>query len=300
MSIGSAAYELYLTITWFACAYISWICEHVLEIIKRQHQKESVNVEDVIQLIRERPTGSRIRILRNERKSPSNSIRRPPLFSPKSAVTNSESTHFISVGRANKILAIDTSSKTVICEPGVTMEELVDALLPYNLVPVVVPEFKALTVGGVLAGAGLESSSFRYGQFGDSLLEATYILSDGQIITCSPTKHSDLFYGALGACGTFALMISATLSLLDAQSDCFVQCKYFRTNQPIERLETLCHEDYIDAIVFSDYSVIITGERVEKRSLPKTATIQTFSKAWDPWYYQHINRSFINEMNQLY
>ncbi|CAF3533287.1 unnamed protein product [Rotaria socialis] len=54
-----------------------------------------------------------------------------------------------------------------------------DELLPYNLVPVVVPELKSLTVGRVLAGTGLESSSFLYGQFGDSLIEATYILSDG-------------------------------------------------------------------------------------------------------------------------
>ena len=66
--------------------------------------------------------------------------------------------------------------------------------------PAVVPEFKSLTVGGVLSGAGLESSSFRYGQFGDLLIEATYILSNGQIIICSPTENSDLFYGALNSC----------------------------------------------------------------------------------------------------
>jgi delta24-sterol reductase len=91
------------------------------------------------------------------------------------------------------------------------MEELVDELLQYNLIPTVVPEFKLLTVGEILAGAGLESSSFRYGQFADSLIEATYILSDEQCVTCSPTKDSDLFYGALGSCGTFGFLIRATL-----------------------------------------------------------------------------------------
>ena len=80
------------------------------------------------------------------------------------------------------------------------MEQLIDELASYHLIPAVVPEFKSLTVGGVLSGAGLESSSFRYGQFGDLLIEATYILSNGQIIICSPTENSDLFYGALNSC----------------------------------------------------------------------------------------------------
>ncbi|CAF3590415.1 unnamed protein product [Rotaria sordida] len=203
-------------------------------------------------------------------------------------MTKTRASHFINLGPANRIIAIDTLSKTVTCEPSVTMEELVDALLPYNLVPAVVPEFKWSTVGGILAGAGLESSSFRYGQFGDLLIEATYILSNGQIIICSPTKNSDLFYGALSACGTFGLLIQATLNVLEVKSDCFVRCNYFRTNQPMENLTSLLQHDYVDAIVFSDYTVIITGERIDKLKLPKTAKIQTFSKAWDPWYYQHI------------
>lgn len=56
----------------------------------------------------------------------------------------------------------------------------------------------------------------------------------------------------------------------------------------IENLSSLYCEDYIDAIVFSDYTIIITGDRVDRLSLPKTGKIQTFSKAFDPWYYEHV------------
>lgn len=34
----------------------------------------------------------------------------------------------------------------------ISMEELVDALLPLNLLPLVVPEFKGITVGGSIQG----------------------------------------------------------------------------------------------------------------------------------------------------
>ncbi|CAF3344362.1 unnamed protein product [Rotaria sp. Silwood2] len=289
---GSCIHEWYLNITWLIWIYISWLHKYLLGSIKRRRHKENIiNIEYLAQSIRDHETGSRIQILRNERNSPSNSVRRPSLSLTKTETmtkTKTKTTHFINLGAANQIIAIDTSSKTVTCEPGVTMEELVDALLLYNLVPAVVPEYKALTVGGILAGAGLESSSFRYGQFGDLLIEATYILSNGQIITCSPTNNCDLFYGALGACGTFGLLIQATLRVLEVKSDCFVQCNYFRTNRPMDSLASLSHHDYVDAIVFLDYTVIITGERIDNLTMPKTAKIQTFSKAWDPWYYQHI------------
>lgn len=276
----SVIYELYLTIRWIISVYTSWIRQQLEIIFRRQQHKEYIDVQLVAQSIQEREKGHQIKILRNKRNSPSNSIRRYKQNDP----------YFVNLGIGNQILSIDTSSKTVKCEPCVTMEQLIDELAPYHLLPAVVPEFKSLTVGGVLAGAGLESSSLHYGQFSDLLIEATYILSNGQIISCTPTKHSDLFYGALGSCGTFGLLVHATLTLIDAKSNCFVRCNYFRTNQPIEYLSSPCEKDYIDAIVFSDYSVIITGERINKENLPNSARIQTFSKSWDPWFYQHVKK----------
>ena len=288
MKSGSAIKELWITIRWFIKIYAAWLFRCLRGRVKQRSSKQPVNTENLAQSIRERQTGSRIKILRQERTAPSNSIRPSSSAVEEDISTKDKATHFVNLGAANTILNVDRLSKTVTCEPGVTMEQLVDELLPYNLVPAVVPEFKSLTVGGVLAGAGLESSSFRYGQFGDLLIEATYILSDSRIITCSPTKDSDLFYGALGACGTFALLVSATLRVVNANADCFVRCNYLQTNRPIESLSSLYCEDYIDAIVFSDYTIIITGDRVDRLSLPKTGKIQTFSKAWDPWYYEHV------------
>ncbi|CAF0980235.1 unnamed protein product [Adineta ricciae] len=285
----SQIYEFLLTIKWAVSVYIRWFYQNLLTLMRMKSRKaQSLNVEYVAQTIRKRPNGSQIKIQRHERHSPSNSIR----HTSTSSITNR--TYSVHMGSANLILSIDKSARTVTCEPGVTMEELVDALLAYDLVPTVVPEFKNLTVGGILAGAGLESSSFRHGQFSDSLIEATYVLSNGDLITCSPTKDSDLFYGALGSCGTFGLLARATLRVLDIPFNCFVQCNYHWTKEPIEFISTLDYEhyeeDYIDAIVFSDHSVVITGQRIDESSIPKGERIQRFSRSWDPWYYQHVKK----------
>jgi hypothetical protein len=154
--------------------YIQWFSEHVLDRLRQPLAKAPWNVDQLAQSIAQRPANSRIEIVRNDRKHPPNSISQPlSSTSPEHSTTTKDNRqrHRLQTGLANRILSIEKSSKSVRCEPGVTMEELVDALLEHHLLPVVVPEFKALTVGGLIAGAGLESSGFRYGQFADALLE---------------------------------------------------------------------------------------------------------------------------------
>jgi len=45
------------------------------------------------------------------------------------------------------------------------MDKLVNATLPFRLIPPVVPEFPGIIVGGAYAGTAGESSSFKHGLF---------------------------------------------------------------------------------------------------------------------------------------
>lgn len=47
------------------------------------------------------------------------------------------------------VLHVDVHRKTVVVEPNVSMEQLVDATLRHGLLPPVVMEFPAITVGGM-------------------------------------------------------------------------------------------------------------------------------------------------------
>ena len=51
--------------------------------------------------------------------------------------------------------------------------------------PAVVPQLKTITLGGAVAGVGIESSSHRYGLVHDTMLELDVLLGDGRVVTCT-------------------------------------------------------------------------------------------------------------------
>ena len=58
----------------------------------------------------------------------------------------------------NNVLKVDSETMTVLVEPNVPMDSLVQATLPLGLVPPVIMEFPGITVGGGFAGTAGESS----------------------------------------------------------------------------------------------------------------------------------------------
>ena len=100
-------------------------------------------------------------------------------------------------------LTIDQDQQTLTTEGMITYADLVDATLEYGFLPMVVPQLKSITIGGAIAGIGIESSSFRYGLPHESVLEMDVLLADGSVVTCTPdNEHSDLYYGLPNSYGT--------------------------------------------------------------------------------------------------
>lgn len=284
-------WDIYLSIVWVVSTYLRF-CLHkiykkkVAFIPANVAQHRSIDTAAICKALEARPAGARIKVDRTSRAQASNSMR----FRRKTG----SNTHTIKLGPADRVLYIDTDICQVTVEPGATMEQLVDVLLPHKLVPFVVPEFRALTVGGVLAGAGIESSSWNQGQFGDSLVAADYVLADGSAIHCTPQTHPDLFYGALGACGTLGLLVSATLKVRRVSSE-FVSVRYYELpvdksiaglNAHMQRMtQEVEQKSMIDAIVYRDHTVIVVAEY--DCDGPST---QSFSRGRDPWFYQHVSQ----------
>ena len=78
--------------------------------------------------------------------------------------------------------------------------------------PAVVPQLKTITLGGAVAGVGIEASSHRHGLVHDTVLEIEVLLGDGRIVTCTPdNEFADLFFGFPNSYGTlgYALRVKA-------------------------------------------------------------------------------------------
>src|SRR4051794_12104206 len=77
----------------------------------------------------------------------------------------------LDVARFNRVLSVDPEARTAQVQGMTTYEDLVDATLPHGLMPLVVPQLKTITLGGAVAGLGIESSSFRNGLPHESVRE---------------------------------------------------------------------------------------------------------------------------------
>ncbi|KAI0435874.1 FAD-binding domain-containing protein [Xylaria telfairii] len=197
----------------------------------------------------------------------------------------------IDISALSNILEVNRDSSSVLVEPNVPMDKLVAATLRHGLIPPVVMEFPGITVGGGYNGSAGESSSFKHGYFDETVRSVEIVLGNGDVVTASKDENPDLFKGAAGALGTLGITTLLELRLISAKR--FVHTLYQRTTSIEETIDMVKAEtynaenDYVDAIMFSNnFGVVITGKQTD--DLPDGIRPQTFSGAWDPWYYLHV------------
>jgi hypothetical protein len=144
----------------------------------------------------------------------------------------------IDLSDLNEILHIDTKKRICIAEPGVTFFDLVTATMKYNLVPLIVPELKTITIGGAVAGCSIESMSHKHGGFHDTCLEYEIITAKGEVLVCTPDNENNLLFQMVhGAFGTLGIISKLKFKLIPAKP--FVKVTY-------EKYDNI--EDYKSAI----------------------------------------------------
>jgi hypothetical protein len=81
-----------------------------------------------------------------------------------------EGSRSVNVSTLDGIISLDREKMLLHVEPGVSMDVLARAAIALGgVVPAVVLEFPGITVGGAMCGGGIESSSFKYGSFHDTV-----------------------------------------------------------------------------------------------------------------------------------
>ncbi|MFM8774307.1 MAG: FAD-binding protein, partial [Actinomycetota bacterium] len=78
------------------------------------------------------------------------------------------------------VLEVDPVNRTAEVQGMTTYEHLVEATLPYGLMPLCVPQLKTITLGGAVTGLGIESSSFRWGLPHESVIEMDILTGAAQ------------------------------------------------------------------------------------------------------------------------
>ena len=114
----------------------------------------------------------------------------------------------------NHILQVDTERRVIRCEPLCSMGQLTHALIRRGWTLAVTPELDDLTVGGLIMGFGIETSSHRHGLFQHICKALEVVLPDGSMMRATPEENPDLFYALPWSHGTLGFLVAAEIEVL--------------------------------------------------------------------------------------
>ena len=169
----------------------------------------------------------------------------------------------LEVGEFRNVLRVDRERGCVEAEGMVTYEALVDACLPHGVMPAVVPQLKTITLGGAVAGVGIESTSHARGLVHETVRELEVLTGDGRIVTCTAdNEHRDLFFGFPNSYGTLGYALKVTADAAPVRRFVHLQHRPFSTAvEFFTALERHCREgdaNFLDGVVFARDRMFIT------------------------------------------
>jgi glycolate oxidase len=124
----------------------------------------------------------------------------------------------VSFERMNEILEIDTENHMAVVQPGVTLEQLNEAVAEHGLVYPVSPGENSASLGGNVATNAGGMRAVKYGVTRHQVLGVEAVLANGEVLRCggkfvkSSTGY-DLTQLVIGSEGTLALVTEVTVRL---------------------------------------------------------------------------------------
>ena len=210
----------------------------------------------------------------------------------------------------NQVIGVDPDSGIVEAEGMTSFVDLADATLAHGAVPRVVPQLKSITLGGAVAGVGIEASSFRFGLVHDTIAEMEILTGDGRILRCTPDNdYRDLFYGFPNSYGTLGYALKLRARIVPVKRYVHMDhVRYTSARACFADVARLCAEGgihFLDGVVFSKnelyltrgrftdvapYTSDYTFERIYYRSIRERPTdyltVRDFLWRWDTdWFW---------------
>ena len=107
----------------------------------------------------------------------------------------------LSTLKYDKILYFDSNQGIFECQSGITLDKVLEVIVPKGWFLPVTPGTKYITVGGAVASDVHGKNHHVDGSFSAHVIEMEVLLSSGETLTCSKTQNPDLFWATCGGMG---------------------------------------------------------------------------------------------------
>ncbi|MEO8582307.1 MAG: FAD-binding oxidoreductase [Flavitalea sp.] len=101
----------------------------------------------------------------------------------------------------NRILSFDVAQGLFECQSGLTLDKILEVIVPKGWFLPVTPGTKFITVGGAVGSDVHGKNHHVDGSFSNHIIEMDVMLADGALLTCSPIHYPDLFEATCGGMG---------------------------------------------------------------------------------------------------
>jgi FAD/FMN-containing dehydrogenase len=177
----------------------------------------------------------------------------------------------------NKILDFDAAEGILDCESGLTLDAILEFIVPKGWFLPVTPGTKFITVGGAVASDVHGKNHHVDGCFSRHVLDMDIMDANGLVIRTSPTEHADLFHATAGGMGLTGIITRVRFKLKKIRTSYIHQKKIKATNldEIIDLFEK--YNDHTYSVAWIDClkggkgfgrSILMLGEHAEPGELP--------------------------------
>jgi decaprenylphospho-beta-D-ribofuranose 2-oxidase len=178
----------------------------------------------------------------------------------------------------NKILGFDPGQGILDCESGLTLDSILEFIVPKGWFLPVTPGTKFITVGGAVASDVHGKNHHVDGCFCRHVLDMDIMDAAGEVIRTSPTEHPDLFHATAGGMGLTGVITRVRFRLKKIETSYIRQKKIKARNldEIIELFET--YKDHTYSVAWIDClkggtgfgrSILMLGEHATEKELPE-------------------------------
>ncbi|PUZ20126.1 FAD/FMN-containing dehydrogenase [Chitinophaga costaii] len=189
--------------------------------------------------------------------------------------------HSISTLKYDKVLDFDTENGFFECQAGITLDQILDIIVPKGWFLPITPGTKYITVGGAVASDVHGKNHHVDGSFSGHIVYMDVLTADGKTIRCSPTEHTDFYWATCGGMGLTGVITVVKFDLKKIET-AYIKQKQLKAknlDEVIRLFDEYKHYTYsmawIDCLKTGDAfgrSILIVGEHAKKEELsPKQA-----------------------------